>query len=1851
MVEKFSIIKEKKPPFHPNSNSQINRQVIQNNHSQQNLPNNFSKNLITATNVLQTIPPLTNRNNLNATTSAGPITNLAQSAQMNIQHTQNLGSVTDLQSNGRPRMPNAPSTPLVGSNGITRLTPSVTQSGAISNQRSTNVSISSNPANQISSAQSNSNGQELLSQDISQINKVKNEAISLLNKEVIKSGSTVSANATGQDSKKLNSEAKEEDKATKSNSLSGSGVDANNNPMPAASSDSTKPQPLGSTTSLGGKSAAYQPVTFYPQKSQVTEKSEVPKPRPLAIKKPDGSVKEFVPREKVNSVSTPTPTTLTTQHSQQKYPIPEPKVADTVKYVPREKKPLFTFVKKEKTASETDTASMSGSMTNSTISKKEDNKEVEDKDQKVDQKPIQKDAEIIEAKKETTEANLEQTPVKVETAVSSPNMNKKEIKNEGAKANHLDIKKSDSKPSESPVSPRTKNKNDTAKKTPEVKKQESKQDKSKNNKNSPQAKGKIDQAPTAQKQESKKSDKSTNNKSDKKEAKATKEEKSSNSPSSNKKEAPSRKVSESSNNETPKSRKNSERGSKKNSLSENSPRDQSPRVDVLNKQQSKKDNKKAQQQKKNDETKLDKNDDEIKKDHKQEEKEEELTMDMKPKAAVELDENTSARSSANGETTKNIAQEPKKVKEVENNKADGDKIEKENKPPGLENQTEAANDLEPKKPEEAETKTVERTATGRKRLGLKKKGETDLGAFTFGRPKPTATPVAKKEEVIEVKKETTDNSTSVATKKEEAAQPTKKNFGDTPFARKQTQPTTNSNSSSPSTASFKPSFTPNNNVQPSSGLLNSAGVEPLKEDTQDSSNDKNNESTTQAQNNTKSTPSAPIPQRSQSVALPNRPIPTTPNVMMTQSMTSANSSLMNRRNSGPVQQYTRELLLKFQPNPQCMETPPDWNAENLPSVMSKDPLQEVEAIVKAMESKQNPMLRIDAEMGRNAPLMKQASRPGKGGHMHDGPGGGYNRQQSDGHHRGKQKEIILKGRITQKETLVKTKDAFKLGFKEAGKGKGKPEKTLEQQIRADLNKLCPENYASLAGRIKSYEIPNDVEKYKAIIVLIFEKALDDDHFSAVYGDLCSDLSTHNKEVIKKACQAKGKDPNDKEHIKELGIPNFRDTLLRSVQELYEKFSLIEEKKTTDGELQGFEKYLAEDEKIINNKKSVEKAKEGLKPILDEMEAYKQEKRKKRIGSNLYTNEEVMKKLETDDGWKKLNEKKKVVEAEIRNWEDEVVERENKLKRRRFGNVKFIGELFKRGLLIEKIIHKCCIEPLLANPDDDKIKALKVLLELVGQKLDKQYQDRKKMRRNNQQGDNNRERNLMEEYFSKIKKIRTNFRDYGLDIKSQCFLLDLEDLKASNWDNKRMPQDGPKTIDQVRADIERKDREDEMKIEEMNNNNNYYDNRNTGRQSYNRNDKNRYQDKQTGGVSKRVQNIDNNRLNSILGGGKGSSTDKRKSRLGKNSSREDPKKNNLNKGGPRGSSAKDQSAKDLAEIQKQLSQSSRESRVTEEEAIKKARKVLEDVLPGTTSLKDGAHQWLVDEAIPVKHINAIIEQQLDTLTVEGKESEQKLFGELMRYLLKDRKTEFETQFLEGFRKCVINFMECESWTNLPPGKLWDNVAQVLCPLFSTEHCPKVPCFGPEQFNKLVKFFKYKDEYANFDFTGCFAASLLRKLYEKNISQVSNEFNIRKFWKSTDLLWINLYNDDSEKQFFKTLSDKKLKYLYNYDLIKNSPKFKDDFDYKQLDSFLSSGFHDEDSFAKEFKDFVKLDKIYSENNPLWNEETIISAVYIIAESIGNFYFSKAGLDNGFIAAIVENSLSIIGFGGSAIYVHLN
>jgi translation initiation factor 4G len=65
---------------------------------------------------------------------------------------------------------------------------------------------------------------------------------------------------------------------------------------------------------------------------------------------------------------------------------------------------------------------------------------------------------------------------------------------------------------------------------------------------------------------------------------------------------------------------------------------------------------------------------------------------------------------------------------------------------------------------------------------------------------------------------------------------------------------------------------------------------------------------------------------------------------------------------------------------------------------------------------------------------------------------------------------------------------------------------------------------------------------------------------------------------------------------------------------------------------------------------------------------------------------------------------------------EISELQSAQKRRMLGNIRFIGELYKKGLVIELIIYTC-IDHLIANPSEEEIEALCNLVRTVGANLD------------------------------------------------------------------------------------------------------------------------------------------------------------------------------------------------------------------------------------------------------------------------------------------------------------------------------------------------------------------------------------------------------------------------------------------------------------------------------------------------------------------------------------------------------
>ncbi|KAL2020352.1 hypothetical protein VTK56DRAFT_8481 [Thermocarpiscus australiensis] len=123
------------------------------------------------------------------------------------------------------------------------------------------------------------------------------------------------------------------------------------------------------------------------------------------------------------------------------------------------------------------------------------------------------------------------------------------------------------------------------------------------------------------------------------------------------------------------------------------------------------------------------------------------------------------------------------------------------------------------------------------------------------------------------------------------------------------------------------------------------------------------------------------------------------------------------------------------------------------------------------------------------------------------------------------------------------------------------------------------------------------------------------------------------------------------------------------------------------------------------------------------------------------------------------------------------------KRRGLGLVQFIGELYKLGMLTERIMHEC-VRKLLEfadMPDEAEIESLSKLLRTIGANLDSTEKGRA----------------LMDVYFQRIDQV---IHLPGLPSRLMFMLMDVVDLRKAGWVSKEANK-GPKTLEEVRAEAE------------------------------------------------------------------------------------------------------------------------------------------------------------------------------------------------------------------------------------------------------------------------------------------------------------------------------------------------------------------------------------------------------------------------------------------------------------------
>ncbi|THC99681.1 hypothetical protein EYZ11_000842 [Aspergillus tanneri] len=131
------------------------------------------------------------------------------------------------------------------------------------------------------------------------------------------------------------------------------------------------------------------------------------------------------------------------------------------------------------------------------------------------------------------------------------------------------------------------------------------------------------------------------------------------------------------------------------------------------------------------------------------------------------------------------------------------------------------------------------------------------------------------------------------------------------------------------------------------------------------------------------------------------------------------------------------------------------------------------------------------------------------------------------------------------------------------------------------------------------------------------------------------------------------------------------------------------------------------------------------------------------------------------------------------------------KRRGLGLVKFIGELYKLGMLTERIMHEC-VKKLVdyeGLPDEAEVESLTSLLRTIGASLDMSEKGHA----------------MMDAYFHRISLM---MQTPGLPSRLRFMLLDIIDLRSARWMSKDADK-GPKTIQQIREEAARAQQEAEM----------------------------------------------------------------------------------------------------------------------------------------------------------------------------------------------------------------------------------------------------------------------------------------------------------------------------------------------------------------------------------------------------------------------------------------------------------
>lgn len=383
-----------------------------------------------------------------------------------------------------------------------------------------------------------------------------------------------------------------------------------------------------------------------------------------------------------------------------------------------------------------------------------------------------------------------------------------------------------------------------------------------------------------------------------------------------------------------------------------------------------------------------------------------------------------------------------------------------------------------------------------------------------------------------------------------------------------------------------------------------------------------------------------------------------------------------------------------------------------------------------------------------------------------------------------------------------------------------PTLQLTTEVMQILNKITPQSFEKLTTKLCEIPVPTNALLDK-LIELVYEKAIQEQYFANLYADMCAALEDQSRywsfmQIVFNKDTQQFFWTLDLEFESELAGPF---TSVEQCVDVAQSADVVLDFQTVAFKVQVVDLIVASDMliKVFQQTQAPNEYYFSFIPMADvkpelvsgttfltleaaQKDALKKNSFRRRLVLICQqefecstSNTGIYSLLTEYAEWSKTTARKLTADERTQQ-EAEWEHKKSKLKKRMLGNIRFIGELYKKGMISTKIMHKC-IEHLIGKhengewvgwkdePDEQDLEILCKFLPTVGETLDSKA--------SSEGGEN-----VLDWYMGRLHELS---KEKSINSRIRFGLEEVIKLRENKWQSRRA-QDGPKTIEAIHQKI-------------------------------------------------------------------------------------------------------------------------------------------------------------------------------------------------------------------------------------------------------------------------------------------------------------------------------------------------------------------------------------------------------------------------------------------------------------------